>query len=90
MSEPRPLLLVLIPADWEAIPEGLAELRRCLAEDYGATLLLRPSRASLRSPMPHYVGYWTRWARRNARWSIPPLVEAAFFSLDWLVVEDVG
>jgi len=37
----RPVLLVLVAADWHAVPEGMAELRRCLADEYGASLMLR-------------------------------------------------
>lgn len=90
MNEPRPSLLLLVPADWEAIHDGLAELRRCLAEDYGAALLLRLSTAPMRSPLPLYVGYWEPWSRRSAGRNIPLLVEQAFYTLDWLQLEDVG
>ncbi len=44
--------MLVVPPDWEAIPEGLTELKRCLAEEYGASLLLRPSSVPMRSPMP--------------------------------------
>ncbi len=90
MTELRPGLLLIMPADWEAVPEGLTELRRCLAEDYGASLLLRMSTAPMRSPLPLYVGYWEPWARRSAGRNIPFLIQAAFYTLNWLELEDVG
>lgn len=54
MDEPRPLLTLVVPADRDAVLEGLAELTRCLAEDYGASLYLRMAS----SPLPLYCGYW--------------------------------
>lgn len=90
MDEPRPVLMLLVPADWDAVPEGLTELRRCLAEDYGASLLLRMSSWPLRSPLPLYVGYWPRDVQRLAARDITPRVHAAFFLLDWLDLDEVS
>lgn len=90
MDEPRPVLLLLVPADWDAVPEGLTELRRCLGEDYGASLMLRQSTVPMRSPLSHYVGYWPRDVQRFAQRDLRPRIEAAFYSLAWLEFEDVG
>ena len=90
MSELRPVLLLLVPADWEAVPEGLTELRRCLAEDYGASLMLRMASRPLRSPFHHYAGYWPHWERQHAKLDLPPRIERAFYSLDWLELDEVS
>ncbi len=50
MDVPQPVLLLVVPADWSSVPEGVTELRRCLGEDYGGRLTLRMARAPLRSP----------------------------------------
>ncbi|WP_295822392.1 hypothetical protein [uncultured Deinococcus sp.] len=90
MDAPRPVLLLLVPADWDAVPEALTELRRCLGEDYGAGLMLRQASVPLRSPMPLYVGYWPHDVQRFAQRDLRPRIEAAFYSLAWLELEDVG
>lgn len=90
MDEPRPVLMLLVPADWDAVPEGLTELRRCLGEEYGGRLLLRMARIPLRSPLAHYCGVWGRADLRLARRDLTPRIEAAFYSLAWLQLEDAG
>ena len=84
MTEPRPVLLVILPADWEAVPKELAELRRLLSDEYGAVLSLRQSSRPREAPITCYVGYWPREVLHTARADIAPRVEAAFFTLDWL------
>lgn len=58
MSEPAalPVLPVIVPPDWEADPAALAELRRCLADDYGARLSLRQCSVPMRSRLPLFCG----------------------------------
>ncbi|GGO37958.1 hypothetical protein [Deinococcus humi] len=41
MDLPRPLPLLVVPADWEAVPEDVTDLRRCLCENYGGRLVLK-------------------------------------------------
>lgn len=53
-----PVLLVIVPADWDAVPEGITELRRCLADEYGAPLMFRMASTPLSSPLPLWTGYW--------------------------------
>lgn len=86
----QPVLLVVVPADWEAVPEGLTELRRCLGEEYGGRLVLRMASTPLRSPLAHYCGVWERAEQRLARRDLTPRLEAAFYSLSWLDLEDAG
>ena len=90
MDVPQPVLLVVVPADWDAIPEGLSELRRCLGEEYGGRLVMRMARTPLRSPLVHYCGLWGRAERQLARRDLTPRVEAAFYSLAWMDVDEAG
>ncbi|MFC6667838.1 hypothetical protein ACFP9V_22390 [Deinococcus radiopugnans] len=89
MDVPQPVLLLVVPAEWEAVPEGVTELRRCLGEDYGGVLTLRSPHA-LHSPLAHYCGLWDRAELRLARRDLTPRIEAAFFNLAWLELEGVG
>lgn len=90
MHVPQPVLLVVVPADWDVIPDGLTELRRCLGEDYGGRLLLKMASTPLRSPLAHYCGLWGRAEQRLARRDLTPRIEAAYYSLSWLELEDAG
>lgn len=90
MDKPRPVLMLLVPADWDVVPEGLTEPRRCLGEDYGASLMLRQASVPMRSPMPLYVGYWPKDVQHFAQRDLRPRIEAAFSSLAWFELEDVG
>lgn len=87
MTVPQPVLLLVVPADWSAVPEGLTALRRCLGEDYGGRLLLRMARTPLRSPLAHSCGLWDRVELRLARRDLTPRIEAALFSLAWLELD---
>ena len=80
----RPVLLVIVPADWDAVPEGIAELRRCLADEYGASLMLRQATAPLASPLPLYAGYWPPDTQWYARRDVTPRLAQAFVDLNWL------
>lgn len=85
MSSPRPSLLVIVPGDWDAVPEGVAELRRYLADQHGASLLLRTTTAPLRSPLVLQTGVWALPSWRCARRDIEQvLMPQAFFSLEWM------
>ncbi|GGO41785.1 hypothetical protein [Deinococcus humi] len=90
MNAAQPMLLLVVPADWEAVPEGVTELRRCLGDDYNGRLLLKMARTPLRSPMAHYCGLWGRAELRLARRDLTPRIDAAFYSLAWLELEEVG
>lgn len=82
----RPGLLLFVPGDWEADPPALAELRRHLSDEYGATLVIRQAAHPLLEPVPFYTGWW----RARVTDELRHLIMAAFFSLDWLELEDVG
>ncbi|PIG95960.1 MULTISPECIES: hypothetical protein [Deinococcus] len=92
MSEPAvlPVLLVIVPPDWEADPAALAELRRCLADDYGARLSLRQGAVPMRSPLPLFCGVWPRGLIWYARRDVVPRVQQAFFTLNWLDLDDAA
>ncbi|QLG12746.1 hypothetical protein HLB42_17640 (plasmid) [Deinococcus sp. D7000] len=89
MDVPQPVLLLVVPASWEAVPEGITELRRCLGECRGVQTL-RMARTPLHSPLAHYCGLWGRAELRLARRDLTPRIEAAFFNLAWLELEGVG
>ncbi|MFC4427010.1 hypothetical protein [Deinococcus navajonensis] len=84
MDLPRPSLLVVVPPDWEAITEGVAELRRYLSEEFGAALVVRGSKAPMRSPLALYLGVWDDRDQRVARRDVDALLPAAFYTLNWL------
>ncbi|MVN89142.1 hypothetical protein GO986_20600 [Deinococcus sp. HMF7620] len=82
----HPVLLVIVPPDWEADPPALAELKRCLADEYGARLHLRQAQAPMKAPLPLFCGFWPKGITRYARRDVQPRVDQAFFSLEWLDV----
>ena len=90
MNVPQPVLLLVVPADWDAIAEAVTEIRRCLGEDYGGRLLLRMASTPLRSPLAHYCGLWDWDELRLARRDLTPRIRAAFYSLAWAELEDAG
>ncbi|GGO33782.1 hypothetical protein [Deinococcus humi] len=83
MDVPQPVLLLVVPADWEADPKGVTELRRCLGEDHSGRLMLRMATTPLRSPLAHYCGLWGRAELRLARRDLAPRIEAAFSKAVW-------
>ena len=90
MDVPQPVLLLVVPAGWETVPQGVTELRRCLGEDYSGVLTLRMARTPLRSPLAHSCGLWDRAVLRQARRDLTPRIKAAFFNLAWLELDGVG
>ncbi|THF84380.1 hypothetical protein E7T09_20475 [Deinococcus sp. KSM4-11] len=82
----RPGLLLHVPGDWDVVPDALIELRRHLSDEYGATLEVRPATGYIATPMPQYTGEWSHIVVNEIR----SLIHAAFFTLDWLDLEDVG
>ncbi|MFC4638532.1 hypothetical protein [Deinococcus hohokamensis] len=85
MYTPGPSLLVIVPGDWNVVPEGVAELKRYLADEYGATLMMRTTTARLRSPLALQTGVWAPATWRFAWRDIEQvLLPQAFFSLEWM------
>lgn len=79
-------LTILVPGDWDVVPDVLRELRRHLSDEYGAMLRVQPTTRYLPTPVRLYAGPWA------AHWDedLERLVRAAFFTLDWLELEDAG
>ncbi|MFC4637170.1 hypothetical protein [Deinococcus hohokamensis] len=76
---------MIVPGDWDAVPEGVAELRRYLSDEYGATLMLRITPTPLKSPLFLPTGLWAPGTWRFARRDIEQvLIPQAFFSLEWM------
>jgi len=92
MTEPPvlPVLLVIVPPDWEADPAALAELRRCLSDEFGARLTLRQGTVPMREPLPLFCGVWPRGSTRHARRELTPRLSQAFFTIDWLDLDDAA
>ncbi|GGL12824.1 hypothetical protein [Deinococcus radiotolerans] len=86
----QPVLLVIVPPDWEADPAALAELRRCLADEFGARLSLRQGTVPMRGPLHLYCGVWPDGLMWSARREVTPRLAQAFFSLDWLDLDDAA
>ena len=84
MTIPRPLALVLVPPQWEAVPAELEELRRQVETGCGATLLLQASSDRLRRPLLLFFGSWDEGVKRRAAPLLHDLTRQAFFTLDWL------
>ena len=68
--------------------EALGELKRCLADEYGARLHLRQARAPMKAPLPLFCGFWPEGITRYARRDVQPRVDRAFFNLAWAELED--
>ncbi|AHX26576.1 hypothetical protein DEDE109153_08280 [Deinococcus deserti] len=85
MSTPSPCLLVIVPGNWEAVPEGVQELKRYMAHEVGGTLTVQRTPAPLRFPLVLPIGVWPPGSWRVARQDIElVLMSQAFFSLGWL------
>ncbi|WP_189003611.1 hypothetical protein [Deinococcus malanensis] len=84
---PRPQLLVIVPGTWNAVAEGVTELKRYLADEYGGTVIIRTTAAPLSSPLILPTGVWAPGTWRLARRDMElVLLPQAFFSLDWMEV----
>ncbi|GHF31155.1 hypothetical protein HNQ07_000623 [Deinococcus metalli] len=90
MDVPRPVLMLVVPPDWDPVPDALADLRRCLSDDYGAVLMLRQGTRPMRSPLILCVGYWPTDLKRFAERDLRPRIAEAFVDLSWVEFEDVG
>ncbi|MFC4636710.1 hypothetical protein [Deinococcus hohokamensis] len=84
MYTPGPSLLVIVPGDWDVVPEGLAELKRYLADEYGAHLLIRSGTAPMHAPLPLYLGIWDASDLRVSRIDVSHLLPHAFSTLAWM------
>jgi hypothetical protein len=82
--EQVPLLLLLVPPQHEVDPEALRELRRAVGDEYRAELWVRPFDFPAASFRLHLVGDWGRRTRDEVWTQLSPLIEASFYSLDWL------
>ena len=86
MSEARadPLLLLLVPPQYEVDPEALRELRRAVSDEYRAELWVRLFDFPATSFRLHLIGNWGRRTRAAVWHQLSHLIEASFYSLDWL------
>lgn len=89
MTELSRTLVVLLPADWEAAPTELRELRRCLVEEFAAEISVRRASGTMTAPLTFFAGYWPSDVYRLAQQEVLPLVQDAFFTLDWLNLDEV-
>lgn len=80
-------LLIYIPGGWEADPVALAELRRYLSDEHGVTLDVLPAAGPMLAPTSIRVGLL---ARQPEEPDLRTRIAQAFFSLDWLDLEDVS
>jgi hypothetical protein len=86
---PRPpLLLVLVPAQYEADPAALRELQRVVQGEYGAELWVRPLDDPADHCRLHLVGDWGQRSVREVELQLAELLSACLYCLDWL--EEVG
>lgn len=83
MSEPPlPLLIVRVPAGHEIDPQAWEALKVRAGDSYGAGVVLAAP-AFLRAETPVLLGNWGGLKSEAAR-ELQPLIDAAFFTLDWL------
>lgn len=82
MSESHPLLILSVPAGHEVDPQAWETLRQCAGESYGAGVILTTP-AFLQADPPLLLGDWGG-LKDEARRDLGPLIDRAFFNLDWL------
>lgn len=80
----QPIVLVLVPPDWEAVPEGLDALRRQIETGYDGRMVLRPATQKLSRPVVLLFGSWDAAAKARATETLHWLAQEAFFTLEWL------
>jgi hypothetical protein len=79
-----PLLLLLVPPQHEVDPEALRELRRAVSDEYRTELWVRPFDVPAASCRLHLIGTWDRHTGDEVWNQLSPLIEASFYTLDWL------
>ncbi|CAM3464305.1 hypothetical protein DESA109040_13630 [Deinococcus saxicola] len=82
MTECSPLLILSAPADHEIDPQAWEALKQCAGDSYGAGVVLAAP-AFLRAESPVLLGDWGSLKAEALR-ELEPLIDAAFFTLDWL------
>jgi hypothetical protein len=82
MSESCPLLILSVPAGHELDPQAWEILKVRVGESYGAGVVLA-AQAFLRAEPPMLLGDWIAPEAEVLR-DLAPLIDAAFFNLDWL------
>ena len=82
MSESCPLLILSVPAGHEIDPQAWEVLKVHAGENYGAGVVLAAA-AFLRAEPPMLMGDWGA-SRAEVLRDLTPLIESAFFNLDWL------
>ena len=80
-------LLIYLPGEWEADPAALTELRRYLNDEYGVTLQLEPAATPILAPVAVRLGVLSQRAEEPA---LRERIDAAFFTLAWMKLEDVS
>ncbi|GGK42304.1 hypothetical protein GCM10008955_40080 [Deinococcus malanensis] len=77
-------MLVIVPGDWDTVPEGVQELKQYLADEFGANLRVRKAMTPMKRPTPLFTGDWESGQRRAASRAVRSLLPQAFYTLDWL------
>ena len=68
---------------WDVDLLALRELRRLVADEYGAQLELR-AQPLLSDPLIDLLGHWDDWTQHEVEQQVSRLVAPTFFTLDWL------
>ena len=84
MSETDWSPLLLVTPQHEVDPEASRELRRAISDEYGAELWIRPFDFPAASCRLHLIGDWSQRTKDEIRTQLSHLIEASFYSLDWL------
>lgn len=79
---PSCLLVVSVPAGHDVEPQAWEALKIRAGDSYGAGVVLA-SPAFLRADPPLMLGDWGTLKEEALR-DLGPLIDAAFFNLDWL------
>ncbi|MFK7603793.1 hypothetical protein ACI3L1_16440 [Deinococcus sp. SM5_A1] len=82
MTKFSPVLILSVPAGHEIDPQAWEALKQCAGDSYGAGVVLAAP-AFLRAESPGLLGNWGNLKAEALR-ELGPLIDAAFFSLDWL------
>lgn len=82
MPSSLPVLILSVPAGHEVDPQAWEALRICAGDTYGAGVVLAAP-AFLKAERPMLLGDWGGLKDEALR-ELGPLIDAAFFNLDWL------
>ncbi|ULH17978.1 hypothetical protein MF271_23745 (plasmid) [Deinococcus sp. KNUC1210] len=77
----RPLVLLLIPADWQVEEQASCELQQFVRDEYGAGLWVKPLDDPAARSRLRLIGNWNGWSASEVQQGLAVHLASAFFSL---------